>query len=415
MKKIIFLLFFISVLFACQKFNSTDLINTTMNFNANDCFYFEDLNITIKQNILDNSVVNLSPNQSLKNLATNTTYICNYNIENIFLMLNYGENYTNTRNMIFISAPPRPQANIYKILNYSEIYYNPEFNITIIAPPFQKINQNININENESYTNEVFNISVSCNIKNLNIYKNLNFNESFIDSIHNITIKSPNFPKINEVVNVNKCNFEKFYNEYNLSIKTLPCENRNINISLNSIYKVDFLNLTVISPKKIDKRVDLSNSEIFEDKENNLLVRCLVKNDEFIEFCKKTGIEPFLPIWTSINLTNFTCKNQIIQCIDNLTSYCNLEEKTTPTVGFINCFNRNIEEMNRRIKDAEDQRNTCLKEKDLLIADNNNMKAGIRETQETLLITLISVIVLIALALGTWQLIMYLKKKEGVV
>lgn len=380
-----FLLTFSS--FACYTVLSYDLNNTVVYLNFSECLYIIDLNTTIypPQIPLLNNTVNLTAFQTISDNLTNITYICNYNKVDAHLQLDFNTTYTNQNN-----------------------------NITILPPPFPKINQDLNLTPTNNLTFSEYNLTINTIYPQKNLNKNLSYNEEYNVSELNITIRAPPFPNINQDVFVEKCGFSKTFDIFNLTVLTHPCKNEIINLDRGIIYRIDFFNLSLITQKKINATLNISNNQFYENKDEDLLIRCTVSNEEFINFCKSTNITPYIPIWSIINTSNFTCKNYLYTCLDDITQYCNLEEKTTPELGFINCFNRNINEMITIKKQSEQEVAKCFEEKNILIATNNNMKAGIQNTQDILLMVLISVVVLITLLLGTYMFIQNLKQKEGI-
>jgi len=340
---------------ACQTIPTLNNTNFTLLFG--ECYFIEDINATIyQQNISQNNVVNMTAPSTQYNTYTNTTYNCMPRLENIN-----------------------------RTLNFSEYYYNSIYNISIYPPAFPKINQEINLTAGENQSFVDYNLTIHALHKKFDINKTLNFGELYSNSEVNIEIYAPAFPKINENINISKCNYLKRYDAYNLTVQTLSCLDRTVNLSFDDVYDVDFFNLIIKAPQKQNVKLTLDDGEKYENIEAGINITAKTSFEKYNAFCKNNSLDFVISSWQYFNTTNYSCKTYSYMCLDNLTQYCTYEERVGNPLGLIECQNRIAEQTLSQKAQLEEELNKCNNERAVLLDNTNKTNTATERMYEILL------------------------------
>jgi len=275
--------------------------------------------------------------------------------------------------------------NINRTLNFSEYYYNSIYNISIYPPAFTKINQEINLTAGENQSFVDYNLTIHALHKKFDINKTLNFGELYSNSEVNIEIYAPAFPKINENINISKCNYLKRYDAYNLTVQTLSCLDRTVNLSFDDVYDVDFFNLIIKAPQKQNVKLTLDDGEKYENIEAGINITAKTSFEKYNAFCKNNSLDFVISSWQYFNTTNYSCKTYSYMCLDNLTQYCTYEERVGNPLGLIECQNRIAEQTLSQKAQLEEELNKCNNERAVLLDNTNKTNTATERMYEILL------------------------------
>lgn len=342
MRRILLLLIILGISSACLNINSTDLINSSVQLNASNCIYIEDLNTTINNSIVfQDNLRNISAGSNYTN-SLNETYSCLFDKININQSLDYSENYTNTAHNITIRAPGYPLLNSLVRLDPGRTYYQKDLNLTVIA----------NVLNQSAPTVPQFH--------KLNITQNISGGQWYNNSDVNISIYAIPFNKLNDTINL-KCGENKEYTTLGITVNAPACATpikRTLDYGEHLLVTDQGIDIT--APPKLNKNLDLYVGQT--DKEDNigLTATCSINDTQLISMCEKQNDTQLVKLWDKISFNESqNCGAYTYVCVNNLTQYCSNDEKYSGRYGLINCFNRNIDEVRNQTKELTDQ-NTIL-------------------------------------------------------
>jgi len=357
LKIILFFAFFWSwgLTYSCQTVPT--LNNSNLTVSLGECYFIEDINATIyPQNITQNIVVNMTAPDTKTEPYTNTTYNCIPKLENINSSLYFGGNYTNTL-----------------------------YNISIYAPAFPKINQEINLTAGENKTFDEYNLTIHSLPKKYNIYKSIDYGETYSNTDVDINITAPQFPQINENLDINKCGFSKRYDRYNLTVKVPNCIDKTVNLSFDDVYTDDFFKVIIKAPKKQNVKLTLDDGEKYEDNETGINITAKTSFEKYNAFCKNNSVDFVISTWQYFNTTNYTCRTYSYMCLDNLTQYCTYDERVGNPLGIIECQNRVANESMKKVFETQEELSKCNNERAVLLSNTKQTNEATERMYEILL------------------------------
>ncbi len=411
MKHLLFILSVIVVSSACTTLNSSDLANSTKTLGLRDCIFIEDWNATINTSYSPtNQTVNLTALGTATDILSGNLYNCNYNLENINQSITPGAYYYNQKNNIYLTCPIK-QYGINQRLDFTNNYTNQEAGIIILPPLYPILNQNITPDYSGSFINDSLKLNVTCPAyPKLNLAVPVPIGINYTNHELNLTCIGAEYPKFNENISL-ECNGTKTYVNPNITVSAPKC--------LGIVKKMDYgehiiipNELDLTAPPAINENLTLIDGGRFFDNASNTDIRCHPSDEQYITFCKNMTEENIVKGWDKINISNMTENQTHIGCfyVDNLTQNCNIDEKFGGKVGFIQCYNRNIDNMNTKITEATDKYNICNTERQQMVTNSQNNKDTTENLSDTSLNIAIGVIAAVMIFLAGWR---WLDKKKA--
>jgi len=392
MKYIIGLLVLLGMTSACLNLSSQDLMNSSIQLNASNCIYIEDWNTTINNSInFQNNLRNITPGSNYTNYL-NETYSCLFD-----------------------------QLNINRTLEYDEVYIDTTHNISIRAPEYPQINSLIRLEPGRSYNNRLLNLTVIANVLNqtspsvtslpkLNISQNLSNGQWYNNTELNISIYATPFVKLNESVTL-RCAEVKNYPNFGISITGPACPTpitRTLNFGEHLIVADQGIDIT--APAKLNKNIALNVGQTDIEENVGLAVSCSVNDTQLISLCSSQNDSQIVKLWERIPVNESqSCGAFSYFCINNLTQYCSNEEKYSGRYGLINCFNRNLDEVQNQTRHLTDQNNILTTQK----AACENGQQQIRDDKDSSMTFILTVLgAIMILICGVILLIKWLQAQQ---
>jgi hypothetical protein len=126
------------------------------------------------------------------------------------------------------------------------------------------------------------------------------------------------------------------------------------------VYDNAGLRIHLRAPPALNKTLNLSTDEWFNDTRQGLAVLCKPTKDDFISFCERMNVTQTATVWSLLNISgeaDASCKAVAPVCLDNITAQCTMQEKLNGTSGFASCWNRNLDAMQKNCQVQEDEAN----------------------------------------------------------
>lgn len=142
----------------------------------------------------------------------------------------------------------------------------------IINAPDLRLNNTVEMTPYDTRVNSITNTEYVCNYDRLDIELTQQFGGTYHNNPHNITIHAPEFPRINEEINITAGN-DKSYPQYNLTIHSLYRKvNLVQNLDYGGQYRNNNINLTVNAQdyKKFNISKNMTYDQVFTHKETNI-------------------------------------------------------------------------------------------------------------------------------------------------
>lgn len=360
------LLCLVSASMACTTLTLANLANASFTLNQGQCIYITDTNTTLQAEYYKtNDTINMTAYQVATNFITNTQYVCNYNRVGMTQTLPYNGSYYNDVNQINITCPVFPMINEDITLTAPNTYSKTQYNITVRALD-KKYNVNKTLGFSECYTNLETNETLCApEYPKVNVVETLGYGLSYINSTANISITAPPYPNINENVQL-KCGESKTWSQCGVTASAPACSGVSRVMSYGEHFKDDNYKIDLTVIEKPDIQFTLKSGENYTSETYGVRGTCEASAEQFIDFCKNFSDVDLPQYWTPMNLSNYTCNNFAMLCIDEISPYCTAEEKFGGAYRLLQCNNRIAEQTYTQCKDKEDQLTICTNEKNAL-------------------------------------------------
>lgn len=384
MKKYLLILSLIGLSFSCINISIQN--NSNYVFSPYECYFDNDLNISINQSIfLNNSTVQIQPNQTIQDNVSGISYFAQ------------PSNTTIINNTILNCSP----LNQIIYLDPTQNYTNQTLNLSVFA---KHANINTSIDPNSTYYNSTYNFSVSsksCPDSKANLNLTLDIGANYTNQTENITINVKGIDRKNTQTQL-KCGQSVKEELTNNTYLAPSCINLEKNINFDETYFNQDFNLKLFAPKKLAKTETIYDGQEFVDERQDLVIKAKTTNEQYLTYCKNVTDKTVTTQWQNYNLSKGYSRLAYVY-VDDISPLCTIEEKFNET-GLYKCFNRNLDKMLNESKKNVDDLNICKTERTNLETSINNASTSTENLYGKLMIIIVIVVSLaiICFAVGIW-------------